>query len=510
MPLLSLEFLVFIIIVAIIYYVLPGRAQWVILLLASFIFLFLNSNAFQVINLIVFLFCNFCASIIMDKHVDARRRVFIYVIIFDIGYLLLFKYFSFFMPLFEVIGVPNNTLHRIDESLSYLSPVGISYIALIVMGYMIELYWEHIAIQKNVGKFVLFACFFPHIMSGPIVKYQEYDGNLWGEKHYFSYDGVVSGLERIIWGVFKKLVISSRAAIVANTIYDSYHVYTGLYVPLGIVCYIIQLYCDFSGLMDIVIGLAELFGIRMPENFNTPFYSETMAEFWRRWHITLGRFLKEYVLFPMQTSNWFRKIRKSYKKLVGKDFEKKINAPRYLTMLISWILIGFWHGGGWNYIWGVGVYMWIVIIIGEILAPTFDRIVNKLNIKTDCFSWSLFRRVRTFVLYMFGVSFFWAKSIKDGFMLWKNMFLTFNPWIFVDKSLYELGLSREEMLILVFSLLVLFVVSHIQQTEAVRTVLNRQNYIFRVLVYMLLLTLTVIWGHYGSGFDATSFIYGRF
>jgi len=510
MSLVSLEFLAFIVVVAIIYFILPGRIQWVFLLVSSVIFFYLNSNMYQVVNLLFFLTVNFIFSIIMSKQTDRRKLVFVCIVLFDIAYLLLFKYFSFFMPLLSLLGIYEERLIRINGLVTDIAPMGISYMALIVIGYMAELYWEHVDVQKNAGKFALFACFFPQLMSGPIVKYQEYDGNLWGDKHYFNYDRVVSGIERIIWGVFKKLVISARAGIVASTIYDSYHVYTGFYIPVGIAFYIIQLYCDFSGLMDIVIGVSEIFGITMPENFNTPFYSETMSEFWRRWHITLGRFLKEYVLFPMQTSGWFRKLRKSYKKAVGKNFEKKFNLPRYFVMLISWAFIGFWHGGGWNYIWGVGIYMWIVTTLGELLEPAFCKMTAALRINTECFSWKLFRRVRTFILYMFGVSFFWAKSLKDGFMLWKNAFASFNPWIFADRSLYQLGLSREEMMILGISLLILFTVSHIQQKNSVREVLNRQNYGFRVLVYISIFALTVVWGHYGSGFDAASFIYGRF
>ena len=510
MSLVSLEFLVFILIVAIIYFVLPGKVQWIFLLVASSVFFCLNSSVVQVWNLAIFLAINFVLSLIMSKQTDRRKLVFVCVVIFDITYLLIFKYFSFFMPILGVCGISNPKLSRINEALIELAPMGISYMALIVIGYMAELYWEHIEVQKNVGKFALFSIFFPQIVSGPIVKYQEYDGYLWGEKHTFSYDRVVSGIERTIWGVFKKLVISSRAGIVANTIYDNYHVYTGFYIPVGIVFYIIQLYCDFSGLMDIVIGVSEILGTKMPENFNTPFYSETMAEFWRRWHITLGRFLKEYILFPMQTSGWFRKLRKAYKKAVGKSFEKKFNLPRYFTMLISWTFIGFWHGGGWNYIWGVGIYMWIVTTLGEILEPVFNKLIGALKINTDCFSWILFRRARTFALYMFGVSFFWARSIKDGFALWKNAFASFNPWIFVDKSLYSLGLSREEMMILGVSIILLFVVSHIKQKKSAREALNEQNYIFRVAVYMVLIAMTVVWGHYGSGFDAASFIYGKF
>ena len=510
MSFVSLDFLYFFLLAAIIYFIMPKKAQWIWLLVVSGFFYYKMTAWYQAVNLIVFLLINYISSIVMSRQTSKRKPVFVGVLTFDVVYLLLFKYFSFFYPLFRAIGLSDAVLGSAKAYLLEYCPMGISYIAIIVIGYMTDLYWENVTVQNNPAKFALFACYFPQIISGPLVKYKEMDGNLWGEKHSFDYNRVVRGLERVLWGVFKKLVISGRAGVIASTIYDNYLYYNGFYIPIGVGFYIIQLYTDFSGLMDIVIGISEIMGIEMPENFNTPFNSETISEFWRRWHITLGRFLKDYVLFPMQMSKGFRKLRKAYKNKVGKEFEKKYNIPRYLTMLVSWIIIGFWHGGGWNYIFGVGVYMWAVIVLGEVLEPQFKKLTEILQINTECFSWHLFRRIRTLMLYMFGVSFFWAENIRAGFALWKSAFSRFNPWIFFDRSIYDLGLSREEMLILVFSVLVLLVVSHLQQKDSVRNILNKQNFVFRLIVFLALFVMTVTWGYYGAGFNAASFIYGRF
>lgn len=510
MSFVSLEFLLFCVIIAAIYFILPANIQWVWLLIASIYFYYQNSAWYQAVNLLIFLTINYIMSQVISRQTEKRKAVYVSVLVFDVIYLLVFKYFSFFMKPLLVIGINETLLGTMKAYLSELAPVGISYIALIVIAYLTDLYRENVVIQRNPGKFALFSCYFPLIVSGPLVKYEEMDENLWGKKHEFDYDRIVSGIERIIWGVFKKLVVSSRAGVVATTIYESYESYPGFYIPLGVIFYIIQLYSDFSGLMDIVIGVSEILGIYVPENFNSPFYSETMSEFWRRWHITLGRFLKDYVLFPMQMSGWFRKIRKAYKSKVGKDFEKKYNIPRYFTMLISWFIIGFWHGGGLNYIFGVGIYMWIVIVLGEVLAGVFDKVIEVLHINTECFSWHLFRRVRTLALYMYGVSFFWAATIRDGFNLWKMAFSEFNPWIFFDKSIYALGLDKDEMLILIISVIIMAIVSHINKTETVRSLLNKQNFIFRLFVYAVLFGAIITFGYYGVGFNASSFIYGRF
>jgi len=510
MSFVSLDFLVFVIAVAIVYFLLPGKVQWLWLLFASGYFYYLNTAWYQAVNLLAFLLINYCLSVIMSRQTTKRRLVFVCVLVFDVLYLLAFKYIAFFASILVSLGVSEDAVGPARVYLSEFCPMGISYIALIVIGYITDLYWENVTVQKNPGKFMLFSVYFPQVISGPLVKYSEYDNNLWGEKHKFSYDRIISGIERIIWGVFKKLVVSSRAGIAAGFIKENYEVYNGLYIPFGIVLYIIQLYSDFSGLMDIVIGVSEVLGIEMPENFKTPFYSESISEFWRRWHITLGRFLKDYVLFPMQTSKWFRKLRKAYKGKVGKEFERKVNLPRFLTMLVSWIIIGFWHGGGWNYIFGVGIYMWAIIILSELLTPVFEKLTEKLHINTECFSWHMFRRIRTFILYMYGVSFFWADNIHEGFAMWRAAFSIFNPWIFVDQSIYGLGLDMREMKILILGVVIMFIVSHINQKESVRDAIKRQNFVARVLFYLLMFLMIVVWGHYGAGFNAGSFIYGRF
>lgn len=511
MSLLSVDFLIFAVIVAVLYFILPATGQWILLLIASGVYLYRCSAWYQIANLVIFLLINYIMSFVISRQNGKPRKVaYVCVLIFDVLYLLFFKYFSFFIPLFEAIGIDKILVYTVKTYLTEFSPMGISYIALIIIGYMTDLYWEKITIQKNPGKYALFACFFPQIISGPLVKYSECENNYFGEKKHFSYDRVIRGIERILFGVFKKLVISERAAVIANTIYGSYEAYAGFYIPVAVTFYIVQLYTDFSGLMDIVIGLAEVFGIVLPENFDTPFYSESMSEFWRRWHITLGRFLKDYVLIPLQSSKFTRKFRRFYKSKVSKSFEKKFNIPRYTNMLISWIIIGFWHGGGWNYIFGVGLYMWIVIILGEVLTPVFAKINQLLHINTECFSWHLFRRIRTFILYMYGVSFFRASDIKEGFAIWKSAFSLFNPWIFFDKSMYSLGLDKDEFIILIIGIIVLFVVSHLKQKGSVRDILKEQNFIFRIAIFVILFVLTISWGYYGTGFTSSNFIYGRF
>ena len=532
MSLISVEFFVFFILVMLVYYLLPGRFQWIWLMLAGFYFYYKNATTLQCVIFLVFLLFNFIASVNITEEKKHAKAVFRSVIIFDVLMLMGLKYTEFFYEIYAFITglfshTPNADLaNRIINLAVDICPPRISYFSLIVIGYMTDVYWGRVNVQKNPGKFALFASYFPQMTSGPIVQYEQMENSLLKQGQKFDFDRMIFGLERIMWGIFKKLVISERLAVMVNEIYDFYEIYPGFYIVFAAACFAFQLYTDFSGLMDIVLGFSQILGIDLPENFNTPFYSTSLAEFWRRWHITLGGWLKSYVFYAVQQTEAFRALRKFCKKKLGKGYEKKYNIPQFLGLLISWFLIGLWHGGGFNYIFGVGIYMGIIIIISELCQPIFGKIVKLLHINTEAFSYTLFKRVRTFFIFIFGLSFFRADTLSSGFKMWKSAFSVFNPWVFFDKALYGLGLNESEFNILLFSMLILLVVSMIEhklggvpetsedkpvpQMTAVRKVLHEQNYLFRLLIFLVLFTMIVCWGYYGAEYNASDFIYGRF
>ena len=534
MSLISLEFFAFFLIVLAVYYLLPGRFQWMWLLIAGGYFYYKNASTVQCLIFIGFLVLNYLASLRITEDNPHPKAVFRCIIILDVLMLMGMKYTEFFYEIYSWIlslfgHVPNADLaYYIINTIAGLCPPRISYFSLIVMGYMTDVYWGKAEVQKNPGKFALFASYFPQMTSGPIVQYEQMDGRLWGDKHYLSYTRLISGLERIIWGIFKKLVISERLSVMVNEIYDYYEIYPGFYIVFAAACFAFQLYTDFSGLMDIVLGFSELLGIELPENFNTPFYSTSLAEFWRRWHITLGEWLRSYVFYAVMQTETFRSLRKLCKKKLGKGYEKKYNIPQFLALLISWFLIGLWHGGGFNYIFGVGVYMGIIIIISELCQPLFGKLTALLQIDTEAFSYKLFQRIRTFFIFIFGLSFFRAETLTKGFKMWGSAFSIFNPWIFFDHSLYRLGLNESEFHILLFSMLILLIVSMLEHydkmknaasgvsapdksvNEGARKAIAKQNFIFRLLIFLVLFIMIIAWGRYGSEFNASDFIYGRF
>ncbi len=530
MELISLDFLIFYLLVIIVYFLLPGKLQWIWLLIASGFFYYKNATPLQCLSFVIILLVNYLAAFFIGRLSGKREEgstsfpspsfIFRIALILNILSLVVFKYAGFFLNIFS--NIPGITLT--GESISNIlldiekySPPRISYFILILIGYLTEVYWGRAKALSNPLKLMLFGSYFPLMTSGPIVEFEEAQPLLSDEKKKFSYDRFVRGFLRILWGIFKKYVISERFAIVVNTIYSDFETYPGFYVPFSAACFAIQLYTDFSGLMDIVLGISEIMGIPLPENFNTPFYSLSLAEFWRRWHITLGRWLKDYVFYAIQRTKLFTAFRKFCKKKLGRGYEKKFNLPQYLGLLISWFLIGLWHGGGFNYIFGVGLYMGIIIILSELFAPLFKKIPNLLKINTECFSYRLFERVRTFIIFIFGLSFFRAEDLTTGFLMWKNAFSRFNPWIFFDNSLYTLGLEKDEFRIALCGLFLVFLVSYFRHREEqsesgldVRDLIFRQNLPFRLLLIVGLFAVTIIFACYGPEYNASNFIYGRF
>lgn len=508
----SLSFLFFIGIAAIIYYLVPLKARWIVLLASNLYFLY-NSNSW-IMN-VIWLGCalvTYGAAVIIKKYRESKvvvsKITCILSILIVLGFMLTLKDSSFF------VGIVNAILRLFKQNeiaiVHFSAPIGISYYSLVWVGYILEAYWGTGSIEKNPAKFITFAGFFPTFTSGPIVKFQETHENI-VKGNKFEYTNLTYGAQRILWGMMKKLILSERLAIVVNTIYDNPYRYPGAYIWLAMFCFTFQLYTDFSGCIDIVLGTAQIFGVTLPENFDHPFASLTLAEFWRRWHITLGGWLRDYILYPILKSSAMQKLGARSKKVFGKKTGKKV--PTWIGLLISWFLIGFWHGGEWNYIIGVGLFFGIVIILSEMLTPVFDKLKAFLKINVDTFSYRLFQRIRTFLIFMTGLSFFRSyDGFASGLKLWKNALTVYNPWILFDGSLADLGLDKYDIRILLFFGLVLVVSGIITsiKKESLRELVAKQNLVFRWILYLLLIYSIIIYGCYGADFDSVAFIYQNF
>ena len=512
MNLTSISFWILVIIAVICYYVIPLKYRWIAIFFTS-IFYIIHENRYELTAVMLFMTgCTYITAVFIEKHRDkikTIRSLLVVCILINAGTLIVLKDINFFMITGRCIQRFMGyevTLHNI----SVLAPIGISYYTLTLIGYVLDVYWGTEHAEMNPLKFILFVGYFPLLISGPIIRSSESKNNIL-DGHKFCFRNICFGLQRIFWGLFKKLVISERLAILVNSVYADFDTYSGLYVWIAVIAFAFQLYSDFSGCIDIVLGVSELFGITLPENFNLPFLSRNLSEFWRRWHITLGGWLRDYILYPILKTSLWQKLGESIKKKFGKKLGKKI--PVWCGMLISWFLIGFWHGGAWNYIIGVGIFFGSVITLGEMLEPFFKYVILRLGIQTETFSWRLFQAVRTFSIFVFGLSFFRSyNGVREGICLWKSAFSVWNPWILVNGSLTKLGLDAKDLGVLCVSMVVLMISGLLKYylKKPVRLWLWEQNLVFRWIMLYLLLFGVIIFGLYGSDYDAAAFIYQQF
>lgn len=508
MSITSLGFYVFIAIVLMIYYLMPSLRQWLILLAASTIFMIAGSNWKLYLFFVFQALLAYIAVYLFRKYPKQAKLICTSAIVVQMLTLTVWKGNSFLITnanfVYQLVGSDTRLPY-----LEWVAPLAISYYTLMLVSYILDVYWQKIEPERNPLKLLLYAGFFPQMVSGPITRYGEVTSQLF-EGHKFNYKTFCFGCQRILWGFFKKLVLAERLSIIVNTIYggglEGTWTPTGTYVWVAMLAYMFQLYTDFSGGIDIILGVALLFGIDLPENFDTPFYSTSVSEFWRRWHITLGAWLRDYIMYPFLKSRIGEKLRNFCKEKFGKKAAKRI--PTYVATLLVWAYCGFWHGGAYKWIvWGLLTFA--IIVGGMIMQPLFDKLKTLLHVDTTTWSWTFFGRLRTTLLFMITISVQPANSVREAMVMWKHAF-DFNPWILVDGSLYSLGLDRIDFWIMIYGLLILLIVSIFQQKGSVRERIAQQNLLFRWQLWILLFVVVLLFGMYGEGYDAASFIYGGF
>ncbi len=349
--------------------------------------------------------------------------------------------------------------------------------------------------------------YFPAMISGPILQYREC-GEQFFEQHSFDYGKVTRGMQRMLWGLFKKLVIAERLRVLVDTVYGGYHDYQGAFIWLATACYAFQLYTDFSGCMDIVLGMSESLGITLPENFRTPFFAKSVAEYWRRWHITLGVWMKDYVFYPLLRSRFFTNLNKSWKKKFGKKKGKQY--ATFAAMFLLWFTVGVWHGGDWKYVIGSGLLHWFYIVMEELLEGPCARAMQKLHINAGGRAVAAVRMARTFLLVCIRDLFFRAESVAAAFAMLKSAVKVWNPEILWNGAVFSLGLDAIETGIAAFSLLLLLIVSVLQQKGSVRERIAGKVLPIRWLIWYALLFYVILFGCYGPEYSAAEFIYQGF
>lgn len=517
MTITSLGFLLLIVIGVIVYYVFPKALQWLELLIISLIFYCFAAVPYTIIYMIISTVIAYGVTVWMDRKrkngIQKERWIFSLVMIsLIINICLWFVFKGRNLWIYLLLGLEKYNLQiEAISNMQLVAALGMGYYTLQIMGYIIDCYWGNIKPQKNLLKLFLFVIYFPQLMTGPISRYAELTSLY--EKHKFSYKNLSFGSQRILWGFVKKLVLAEKVGIIVSGITGNPDAYTGFYSWIVILLYPIQMYADFSGCMDIILGVSELFDIHLVENFNNPFFSRTSQEFWQRWHITLGTWAKDYVLYPLLKSKVMIKFGKVAKKKLGKKFGKF--AVSSMGMLVLWMVMGIWHGG-LRYIVGVSLWYWIILMMGELTAPRLKKMAGDLGMKTSSFGWHFFQSIRTFLIYAIGATFFNVGVLKGIALLqdaWRVISIKdySNPWIFFDGSILDLGITYRDINIIIVVIVILLVVGILRERYGyARLWILDQFFLFRWSIWIGLFLLVLICGEYGPDYSATEFIYQGF
>lgn len=507
----SFSFLCFFAGLLIVYYLIPGRMQWGLLLLCSIAYYLLNGNGVLMVYPAASVTACYAGirllGVIPAKEVRKRRAVLILTVLSNIGVLVVLKYVNFGIYTLDGAAQIFGYQKTLIEPVDFLIPLGVSFYTFSLLGYVVDVYYGIAGTQRNYLKLMLYGMYFPVIISGPILKYREH-GEQFFEPHTFDYHRVSRGLQRMAWGFFKKLVIAERLGSLVDTVYGGYADYPGAYIWVATVCYAFQLYTDFSGCMDIVLGMSESLGIFLPENFQTPFFAESVAEYWRRWHITLGVWMKEYVFYPVLRTGFFTNLNKSWREKFGKKRGKQYAA--FAAMFILWLTVGIWHGGDWKFVIGSGLLHWFYIVMEELLAPPCMRLMERRHIDPKGKAVRLVRMARTFFLVCIGDLFFRAASVGDAFAMLKGAVSVLNLSVLWNGGLLELGLDWIELVILSVSMLILYMVSVMQKKGSVRDRIAAKALPVRWVIWYALLFGVILLGRYGPGYSAGEFIYQGF
>lgn len=532
----TLTFIPFLLLVIFLYYTAFRKCQWVLLLVASIAFYLFSGPKYIVFILVTATSTYLLAGRIQflhdeekriiaesdfakdekkafkKKYTGKRKRLLLLDFLINLGLLCVIKYTDF--ALTGVSALLKNFGLNWSKEFNFVLPLGISFYTFMSIGYILDIYWKRYKAETNVFKFATFVTYFPHIVQGPIGRYNKLSEQF-VQKHKFDYDKVTKGAQLILWGYFEKMVIADRLAIFVNGVNAKWDQLTGIPLILSISVYSIQLYMDWMGCMDIARGASEMLGIHLERNFWHPYFSKDMPEFWRRWHISLGNWFKDYLLYPVSMSGLCKKINRTTRKKWGNQASRAFSAV--VPAACVWIATGLWHGAAMCFLlWGI--YHGILIILSSSLEVPIQKLNKFLHINTECFSFNLFRMARTFLLCCIGRLFFLA---SDGFgqaiAMIKRTFDFSNLGLHTlwDESLYNFGLDRRGFMLSVILIVLVWAVSMLQEKfdkdgKTIRDVVAEQNIVFRWALYLGAFAGILILGIYGSGYNASAFVYGQF
>ena len=544
----SFAFLVFITAVVIIYYVTPKNYRWVVLLLASYAY-YLEASAKSFVFILLTTIVTFYGAKVIGKYETdhkaylaehkadmsrderkalkeatgkKKRHILTMILVIDFGILIVLKYFRYYLAALGIELFNGGVL----------IPLGISFYTFQSAAYMFDVYRGKIEPDQHLAKFALFISFFPQIIQGPIPRYDQLAHQLY-EGHDFRYVNLAHGSQLILWGFFKKLVIADRIGTLAGDVFVNWDQYSGWTVVLAMLAYSMQLYMDFSGGVDIARGVARCMGIDMARNFRRPYFATDLTDFWRRWHISLSFWTRDYIFFAVAMSKPIGNIGRKCRKVLGDRIGKLI--PVFIGQITVFLIIGMWHGADFKYI-AYGMYNAFLIILAMILEPYFAKWLKALHINGESKLWTAFRIARTYVIVSFGRLFSNGESFHASLHMMGSIFKPYTAGFMTAYKAF--ALTKWDYVVLMVAIFVVFLVSlqqekiynanlardgggkqiiamvgsgETKESDAeMRNYIDQKTLIIRWALYLALFLAVLILGVYGPSYDPAVFIYREF
>jgi len=489
----SVPFLFFILLLLIAYYFAPIKRQWIVLLIGCVLFYVWQGGWYfgliVLSSIITYSSALLMEKILSDKSIERKRRKHFAQVILTMAIAVVVSVIILFK------------LSYTRNALSLLLPIGLSYYSFQVIGYMIDIYRGMYKAEKNIFLYGLFVGYFPAMIQGPINRFDLLKKQF-TETHRFDLEIIRNGLWLFLWGLFKKLVLANRCAIFVTPVLGNEQGEAGGLIQIfAVVLFVIQMYADFSGGIDMVEGISEMFGIRMYQNFNQPFFSRSIGEFWRRWHISLGNWIRDYVFYPMAFSKTYGKLSK---KISNFSPHLGVTVPSMVVSIITFIIIGLWHDITPTYF----VYgLWYGIFVGgsTVIKPLCEWINCVLHINSESKIYHMFQMIRTWGIVLVGESLCAVGSMSK---LIRAILTNMNMKGFCLEALSH-GLILADYGVVVISIALWWYISSLKyQGVKLREEIAAKSFIFRsVLVAGTIITILVV-GIYGPGYDVADFIYG--
>jgi len=489
----SFSFLVFFPIVVLVFYLIPKKVRYIWLLVASYYF-YMCWNAKYALLIAISTIVTWASGMLIYRAEDVKEKKGVVAgsLIINLAILFFFKYFDFTLANINFF-LSKAHISVINNPFDIILPVGISFYTFQALSYTIDVYRGEIEPEKNIFRYALYVSFFPQLVAGPVERSKNLLPQIQKvEEIKPKYSEIINGLIMMLWGLFMKMVIADRVSLLVDEVFSDVYMYGTIELVAGAIGFALQIYCDFCGYSTIAVGAARVMGINIMENFNTPYFAVSVSDFWKRWHISVSSWFKDYVYIPLGGSRCSK-------------------PKKYFNLMVTMLVSGLWHGANWTYvIWGGlhGLYQ----IVGDLLKPVKEKANDLLGTDKTAFSFRFGQMVVTFCLTTFAWIFFRASDVSSAFTYIARMFTRWNPWTLFDLSLYNIGLDVTEMniLLIALTLLILVDVYKYRRNKSIADFLISQNTWFRIVCIVVLVAVVLVYGEYGVNFDSNQFIYFDF